>query len=54
MAVVLEQYRQVLLGAEPADIFWCVKVMVGSSLWLFVIKWLYDRFDLMLTRRIIA
>lgn len=54
MAVVLEQYRQVLLAAEPADLMWCAKVIVAGLLWLFAIKWLYDRFDLLLTRRVIA
>ena len=54
MAVILEQYRQVLLSAVPADVAWCGKVVVVSVLWLYAIKWMYERFDLLLTRRVIA
>ena len=54
MAVMLEQYRLVLLYQTAADLAWCVKVIVGSTLVLFVIKWAFEWMDLTLTRRVIG
>lgn len=54
MAVLIEQYRLVLLSGRMPDTLWCSKVIVGSVLWLAVMKWVYGRFDLILTRRVIA
>ena len=54
MAVLIEQYRDVLLSGWTPDVVWCGKVVAGSVLWLVAMKWLYDRFDLLLTRRVIA
>ena len=54
MAVLIEQYRHVLLLGGTPDGLWCGKVVAGSVLWLVAMKWLYGRFDLLLTRRVIA
>lgn len=54
MAVMIEQYRAVLLAGAMPDLLWCAKVVVGSVLWLWALRWAYARFDLQLTRRVIA
>ena len=54
MAVLIDQYRHVLLSGGTPDTLWCGKVIVGSVLWLAAMKWIYDRFDILLTRRVIA
>lgn len=54
MAVLLEQYRFALLYKTTPDAVWCVMVFAGSALWLLALKWIYERFDRVLTRRIIA
>ena len=54
MAVLIDQYRHVLLSGGTPDVLWCSQVIGGSVLWLVAMKWVYDRFDLLLTRRVIA
>ena len=54
MAVMIEQYRAVMLAGAAPDLLWCAKVIVGSGLWLLALKWIYARFDLQLTRKVIA
>ena len=54
MAILIEQYRHVLLSGGTPDALWCGKVIVGSALWLVAMKWAYGRFDLLLTRKVIA
>ena len=52
MAVMLEQYRLVLLYQTAADLAWCVKMIAGSTLALYLIRWTLERMDLTLTRRV--
>lgn len=52
MAVMLEQYRLVLLYQSAADLAWCLKVIAGSVLALYLIKRAFERMDLTLTRRV--
>ncbi len=54
MAVLIEQYRLILLYDGQPDLFWCVKTALGCALWLVAAKWCFERFDLTLTRRVIA
>ena len=54
MAVLLEQYRLVLLDGIPPDVVWCGWLGVGSLVWLAVMDWVYRRWDQQVTRRIIA
>lgn len=54
MAVMLEQYRLVLLYQSTADFSWCVKVIAGSTLALYVVRWSLAHMDLTLTRRVIG
>ncbi len=54
MAVMIEQYRIILLHGAWPDIAWCATVVIGSGVWLFALRWTYDRLDLELTRRVIA
>lgn len=54
MAVMLEQYRFVLLYQTPADIVWTVKVIIGSTFGLYLLRWTFERMDLTLTRRVIG
>ena len=54
MAVMIEQYRLVLLSGLPVDLLWCGKVVAGSAVWLFALTKAYTHFDLLLTRRVIA
>ena len=53
MAVMLEQYRLVLLYQTAADLVWCLKLIAGSTFALYLIKWTFERMDLTLTRRVI-
>ncbi len=54
MAVMIEQYRSVLLSGGAPDIAWCAMASLGSILWLHSMKWLYKYFDPQLTRRVLA
>ena len=54
MAVMLEQYRLVLLYHTAADLAWCLKLIAGSTLALYLIRWALERMDLTLTRRVIG
>ena len=54
MAVMLEQYRLVLLAGELPDFVWCAWLGAVSLLWQLLLLYAYRRFDHMLTRRIIA
>ena len=54
MAVIIEQYRTVLLHHSSPDVAWCLGTVAVGALFLFGLKWLYQRFDRTLTRRIIA
>ena len=54
MAVLIEQYRHVLLDGAAPDLGWCARLGVLCVLWLLALKWAYGRCDLLLTRRVIA
>ena len=54
MAVMLEQYRAALLYDTAPDMAWCAKVVLASGVWLFALQRLYEGFDRVLTRRILA
>ena len=54
MAVMLEQYRFVLLDGELPDYSWCALVGAGALLWLATLHHVYRHWDDMLTRRIIS
>ena len=54
VAVLLEQYRAVLLYGEPPDFAWCALVALLCLVWIAVLSHAYRRFDHALTRRIIA
>ena len=54
MAVMLEQYRLVLLEGALPDFLWCAWMAVGCGAWVFVMDMAYRRWDQPLTRRIIT
>lgn len=54
MAVLLAQYRLVLLEGLPPDVAWCLGLSAFSVGWLLLLMWLYGRCDQLLTRRVIA
>ncbi len=54
MAVMLEQYRMIFLHGALPDIAWCATVLVGCGIWLYALRWAYQRLDVELTRRVIA
>ena len=54
MAVMIEQYRAILLHGAMPDIAWCATVMLCGGLWLVALKWAYRRLDLRLTRKVIG
>lgn len=54
MAVMLEQYRLVLLYDTAPDLVWCAKAVVAGGVWLLALEKCYEGFDRVLTRRILA
>ena len=54
MAVMLEQYRLVLLDGELPSFSWCASLGAGCLLWLALLDQAYRHWDDMLTRRIIS
>ena len=54
MAVLLEQYRLVLLYAQTPDLTWCLQMTVVCVAWIAILDRVYKRCDHFLTRRIIA
>lgn len=54
MAVLLQQYRLVLLEGAVPDVAWCLALMAASAAWVLLLMWCYRRWDQFLTRRIIA
>lgn len=54
MAVMLEEYRAALLYHTVPDLAWCAKAVLAGGVWLFVLQRLYEGFDRILTRRILA
>ena len=54
MAVMLEQYRTVLLDHALPDLVWCAWVAVTCAAWILLLDIAYKRWDQELTRRIIA
>lgn len=54
MAVLLEQYRLVLLHGMAPDFGWCAATTAVSGAWTVVIAWAYTTWDQQLTRRIIS
>ena len=54
MAVLIEDYRQVLLDGTVPEMSRCVAVAGLSIATLYVMRWAYTRYDLALTRRVIA
>ena len=54
LAVLLEQYRTVLLHGRAPDLTWCVYVATICAFWIVILSQLYNRFDHFLTRKIIA
>ena len=54
MAILIEQYRFVLLTGAVPDVSSCIKIAVASMLWLYLLRWAYEHFDLILTRRVMT
>ena len=54
MAVLIEDFRTVLLAGMPPDLSRCALIAAVSLLFLYAMKWSYARLDLTLTRRVIA
>ena len=54
MAILIEDYRQVLLSGTIPEILSSVRIAALSITWLYAMKWAYGRWDLTLTRRVIA
>ena len=54
MALLIEDYRQVFLAGTVPDTSACARIATLSVLSLYLMKWAYERFDLTLTRRVIA
>lgn len=54
MAVMLEQYRTILLDHALPDFVWCALVAVVCAVWILLLDIAYKRWDQELTRRIIA
>ena len=54
MALLIEDYRQVLLSGTVPDVSSCARIATLSVLSLYGMKWAYERFDLTLTRRVLA
>lgn len=54
MAILIEDYRQVLLGGTLPDVLSSVRIALSSLVWLYVMRFAYARWDLVLTRRVIA
>lgn len=54
MAVLLEQYRLVLLDGVLPDLRWCAVVAAASGTWIVVMALAYRHYDQQLTRRIIS
>ena len=54
MAVLIEQYRRVLLYGQAPDFVWCAATAAASAAWILVMAWAYGCWDQQLTRRIIS
>lgn len=54
MAVLIEQYRTVLLTGNLPNFAWCAMTTLAGMAWIYMINWIYVRFDLLLTRRVLA
>ena len=54
MAILIEDYRAVLLEGAVPEVLRCARIASFSILFLYVMKWVYGRFDLPLTRRVLA
>ena len=54
MAVLLEQYRLVLLHQTLPDFLWCAAAATVSGAWTIAVGWAYTVCDQQLTRRIIS
>lgn len=54
MAVLLEEYRLVLLHGSLPDLLWCAAMAAGSLVWIVLVGYAYRHWDEHLTRRIIA
>lgn len=54
MAVMLDEYRSVLLDGELPNFTWCASLSAGCLLWLALLYHSYRYWDDMLTRRIIS
>lgn len=54
IAVLIEDFRTVLLAGMPPDLSRCAAIAGLSLLVLYAMKWTYARTDLTLTRRVIA
>ena len=54
MAILIEDYRQVLIDSAVPEVSRCAWIASLSMLFLLAMKRLYRRFDLALTRRVLA
>ena len=54
MAVMLEQYRLILLDGTLPDLIWCAWMAIACGIWILLLNFAYKRWDQELTRRIIA
>lgn len=54
MAVMLEQYRAILLYGQWPDLVWCGAVTLGSVLWITIVHRLQRHYDQAITLRVIS
>ena len=54
MAILIEDYRAVLLEGAVPDVLPCVRIALVSIVWLYLMRKAYARWDLTLTRHVIA
>ena len=54
MAVMLEQYRLILLDGTLPDLIWCAWMAIACGISILLLNFAYKRWDQELTRRIIA
>ena len=54
MAVIIEQYRAILLHEQWPNIAWCGAVSLASVLWIAVVDRLQRRYDQAITLRVIS
>ena len=54
MALLIEDYRTVLIDGVVPEVLPCLRIAVFSLAWLYLMKQAYSRWDLTLTRHVLA